>query len=184
MNIRKWVAGLGAFAVTSVGFTFLGAPAQAADTSTTFTLSAAGGLTVSAPGSASITGGATDVGTLSGSLGTTTVSDLRGALAGSWTATVSSTDFTTGTASANETIVKANVAYWSGAATASSGTAVRVPGQVDALAKQSLSSSRTAFAATGTVGNNSTSWAPTLVVTVPAQAVVGTYSGTVTHSVA
>ncbi|MEU9047606.1 MULTISPECIES: hypothetical protein [unclassified Kitasatospora] len=57
------------------------------------------------------------------------------------------------------------------------------PGESSASAAQSLSSSRTAFASTGS-GNNSTSWAPTLVVNVPAAAVRGTYTATVTHSVA
>ncbi len=183
MNVRKCIAGAATVALAGLGFGFLGT-AQAAETATTFTLTATGGLTISAPASAAIAGGGTDVGSLTGSLGTTTVSDQRGALAGAWTASVGSSDFTTGSGSANETIAKSNVAYWSGAATASSGTAVRVPGQATEALKASLSASVTAFSATGTVGNNSTSWAPTLVVTVPAQAVVGTYAGTVTHSVA
>ena len=42
----------------------------------------------------------------------------------------------------------------------------------------------TAMSLTGGAGSNSASWNPTLVVNVPAAAVAGTYSGTVTHSVA
>jgi hypothetical protein len=61
---------------------------------------------------------------------------------------------------------------------------VRVPGQATALLAQSLSASRTAFSASATVGNNTTTWNPTLVVTLPSDAVAGLYSGTVTHSVA
>jgi hypothetical protein len=34
------------------------------------------------------------------------------------------------------------------------------------------------------VGNNTTTWNPTLIVTIPSTAVAGTYTGTVTHSVA
>jgi hypothetical protein len=37
---------------------------------------------------------------------------------------------------------------------------------------------------TAGVGNNSAAWNPTLVVTAPAAAVTGLYTGTVTHSVA
>jgi hypothetical protein len=34
------------------------------------------------------------------------------------------------------------------------------------------------------VGDNSASWNPTFIVSLPAAAVVGTYTGTVTHSAA
>jgi hypothetical protein len=157
------------------------APADAAQ-GVTFTLTA-GSLTVSDPANKSLGSVATGTASVSNTLGSTTVTDARGALLGTWTASVSSTDFTTGAASADETITKDLVSYYSGAATASSGTAVRVPGQLTALLAQDLSASRTAFSATGVVGNNSTTWDPTVVVSIPADAVVGTYSGTVTHSV-
>lgn len=159
----------------------LAAPAGAAQ-GVTFTLTA-GALQVSDPADKSLGSVATGTASISNTLGNTTVTDNRGALLGTWTASVSSTDFTTGTATADETITKDNVAYYSGLATASSGTAVRVPGQATALASQSLSASRTAFSATGVVGNNSTTWVPTVVVTIPSDSVAGTYSGTVTHSV-
>jgi hypothetical protein len=157
-------------------------PASASTTTTTFTLTA-GALTVTAPAAADLGTGA--VGSpISASLGNVTVADNRGTLLGSWTASVSSTDFTTGAASANETIGRANVTYWSGAATATTGTAVRVPGQLLAANAVALSESRTAFSATGAVGANTTTWQPTVVVTPPAAAVVGAYTGTITHSVA
>lgn len=101
----------------------------------------------------------------------------------SWTATVSSTDFTTGSATAPETIAKASISYWSGPVTASSGIATRTPGQLTSLLAESLSVTRTAFSAVSLV-ETSTSWNPTIVVAIPAAAVAGTYSGTVTHSVA
>lgn len=159
------------------------APAGAADTTATFTLSA-GALSVSAPASAALGSGATGSASLGAQLGAVSVTDARGALLGSWTASASSTDFTTGTATADETIGKANAAYWSGAATASSGTAVFLPGQAAALNAQDMSTARTAFSASGTVGNNSASWNPTVTVTIPSAAVAGTYSATITHSVA
>jgi hypothetical protein len=158
-------------------------PARAADTTTTFSL-AAGALSISAPASSDLGSGSTGGGTLSAQLGTVTVTDSRGALLGTWTASVSSTDFTTGGATANETVAKGQVTYWSGAATASSGTAVFTPGQAAAANAQALSVARTAFSATAIVGNNSASWNPTVTVNVPAAAVAGTYTGTITHSVA
>ena len=157
------------------------APADAAQ-GVTFTLTA-GALTVSDPANKSLGSVATGTATVSSTLGNTTVSDARGALLGAWTASVSSTDFTTGTATADETIAKAQVDYYSGLATATSGTAVFVPGQATALNAEALSASRTAYSATGVVGNNSATWVPTVVVNIPADSVAGTYSGTITHSI-
>ncbi|HVF04206.1 MAG TPA: hypothetical protein VNA20_05145 [Frankiaceae bacterium] len=171
-----------ALSIASTGSLLLAAtPADAAQ-GVTFTLTA-GALTVSDPANKSL--GSVDTGTasISSTLGNTTVTDGRGALLGSWTATVSSTDFTTGTATAEETIAKGQVDYYSGVATASTGTAVRVPGQATALNKEALGASRTAFSATGVVGNNTATWVPTVVVNIPSGAVAGTYSGTITHSV-
>jgi hypothetical protein len=173
------VAGVGvAVAASSV------APAHAEDTDVTFELTAAGGLSISAPATADLGSAATNAGALSGSLGTVTVTDERGALLATWTAAVSSTDFTTGGGTEAETIAASDVSYWSGLATATSGTVVAVPGQLTALLAQDLGTARTAFSTTAAVGNNSVSWNPTVVVAVPAAAVVGTYSGTITHSVA
>lgn len=163
---------------------FVPLDAHGADTDTTFTLSAAGGLSISAPASVDLGSAATNAGTLSAQLGTVTVTDDRGALNGSWTVSVSSTDFTTGGATADETVANDDVSYWSGLATASSGVMVAVPGQPLAVNAVALDVSRTAFSATGVIGNGSLSFNPTVVVNIPAAAVVGSYSGTVTHSVA
>jgi hypothetical protein len=160
----------------------LAAPSADAAQGVTFTLTA-GLLQVSDPANTSLGSVATGTATVSSQLGSVTVSDARGALLGTWTASVASTDFTTGGATADETIAKASVDYWSGVATATSGTAVRVPGQATALLAQTMAASRTAYSATGVIGNNSTTWNPTVVVNIPAQAVAGTYSGTVTHSI-
>ncbi|MFL5797673.1 MAG: hypothetical protein ACJ77A_07030 [Actinomycetota bacterium] len=163
---------------------FAGAlPAHAAGTTTTFSL-VAGSLSISAPASKSLGSGATGGGTVSAQLGTVTVTDGRGTLLGSWTSSVSSTDFTTGGATTDETIAKAAATYWSGPATASTGVGTFTPGQATSGNAQDLSASRTAFSASVLVGNNSASWNPTVTITVPASAVAGTYSGTITHSVA
>ena len=101
-----------------------------------------------------------------------------------WTATVASGDFTTGHASASETISKAYVSYWSGPVTASTGLGIRAPGQLTAVNAVPLTNPVTAFSLQAVVLGTSTSWNPTVVVSVPAAAVAGTYTGTVTHSVA
>ena len=173
----------GLLLATTLALAALALPAAADTTTTTFTLSG-GALSISVPASKNLGSAATGASTLSSQLGTVTVTDERGALAGSWTATVASTDFTTGGATTDETVAKSSVTYWSGAATSTSGTAVRVPGQATSANAQALGSSRTAFSATGVIGNNTTAWNPTLTVNIPSAAVAGTYSGTVTHSVA
>ena len=182
--MRKQLVAL-TIAGTALAGIFAAPAAQAEDTTTTFVLSAAGGLSITVPASTELSAGtATNAGSLTSQLGAVSVTDQRGALLTSWTASVTSTDFTTGTATAAETIAKAAVAYASGAATATVGTGVFTPGQATTPLAQALSVSRTAFAATAAVGNNSATWNPTVVVTIPATAVVGTYSGTITHSAA
>lgn len=158
-----------------------GGQAWAGDTSTTFQV-AAGGLSVSVPMSKDL-GSGVPGGTISSQLGTVTVTDSRAQLVAAWTATVSATAFTTGGGTPAETIANSSVNYWSGPATATSGLGVFTPGQLTALLAQSLSTSRTAFTLTAGTGNNTASWNPTLVVNVPAAAVAGTYTGTVTHTV-
>ena len=178
--MRKRIA-LALTLATAGSLVMLAAPANATQ-GVTFTLTA-GSLVVSDPSAKSIGTVASGSASVSSTLGSVTVTDGRGALLGTWTASVASTDFTTGGATANETISKSLVDYWSGAATASSGTAVFVPGQLLALNKVALGSAQTAFSATGVVGVNSATWNPTLVVNLPSNAVTGTYSGTITNSV-
>lgn len=176
-----------AFAATALAATSaVLVPANAdttGDTTTTFTLTA-GLLAITAPGSKDLGSGATGTSTLSAQLGAVSLTDARGALLGSWTTSVSSTDFTTGGATANETIAKANADYWSGAATATSGVGTFTPGQLLSLNKVTLGASRTAFSAAVVVGNNTATFNPTVIINVPAAAVAGDYTGTITHSIA
>ena len=186
MQIRKKLGVLAAG--TSLALSSLAAaamPALAADTTTTFTLTG-GALTISAPASSNLGSWANNAANASAQLGAVAVSDLRGALLGTWTATAAATDFATGTATPDETILNEEVDYWSGTATTATGTAVRVPGQASAAVAAPLAdpTNVTAFTATGTVGNNTTEWNPTLVINLDGSQVAGTYSGTVTHSVA
>jgi hypothetical protein len=161
-------------------------PADAAtsgSTTTTFIVTG-GALSITVPASTVALGSGAPGGTITSQLGAVQVSDLRALLVAAWTASVTSTSFTTGGGTTAETVANSSVSYWSGAATATTGTATFTPGQATAGAAQTLAASRTAFAASAGVGNNSATWNPTLIVTLPAQAVTGTYTGTVTHSVA
>jgi hypothetical protein len=150
--------------------------AHAADTVTTFSLTA-GLLSVTAPEDAALADAATGAASLSGSLGTVQVTDARGSTAG-WGATAASTSFT---GSGLSVIPNGEVNYASGAATAFTGVVTPVPGNLG-LATD-MDPAVTAFSGTVAVGNNSVSWAPTLTVDLPANALAGDYSGTITHSV-
>ena len=182
--------------VSGIGLATLGGlmtPAGAADTTATFTLTAAGGLAVTAPTSADLGTAATGAAALAAvQLGEVEVADTRGAFLGAWTASVTSSDFITEdyltaehtTPGAEETIEKANADYFSGAATSSSGTAVYTPGQPLAANAVDMSASRTAFSASAVVGNGAAAWNPTVTINIPSDAVAGAYEGTITHSVA
>lgn len=159
-------------------------PADAATsgaTTTTFTVSG-GALSITVPASTVNLGSAAPGGTITAQLGAVAVTDARALLVAAWTGSVTATAFTTGGGTTAETVANSSVTYWSGAATGTTGTATFTPGQANAGAAQTMAVSRTAFTATAGVGDNSATWNPTLVVTLPAQAVVGTYTGTVTHS--
>jgi hypothetical protein len=112
------------------------------------------------------------------------VTDNRGMASASWTATVTGTTFTTGSGTGPETIPLTKVAYWSGPATATTGTGAFTPGQANAGAAVNLTTPRAAFSLTSGTSITSASWNPTLSVSVPAAAVAGTYTATITHSVA
>lgn len=165
-----------------VGALALPASAAPGDTTTTFTLTG-GALNLSAPANAALTAGGIGA-NASGSLGDVSVTDARGALVAAWTATAVSTDFKTGAGAAAQTVGKALVDYWSGPSTAFTGVSVALPGQPLAANAVPMDAAKTAFSLVAGVGNNSTTWAPTLVVKVPATAVAGAYTGTITHSVA
>jgi hypothetical protein len=158
----------------------LATPAMAAttgDTTVNFTLTG-GLLSVTVPASATLgsalTGG---VATPSGALGVVTVADGRGGVA-AWTATVTTTSFTSAE-NIGLPVLPAGVSYAPGSPTASTGIAIFTPGIAGAIG-----ATKAAIVTTGVSGNNSLSWNPTITVAVPASAIVGTYSGTITHSVA
>jgi hypothetical protein len=181
MRFRKTFLPIAAAVVAVTGFAT--APASAAptgDTSTTFDVNA-GTLDITVPATATIGSGAPGT-TISGQLGAVTVSDTRATDPADWEATVTSTDFTTGAATAAETVAATDVDYSSGPATATTGNGTFTPSLTPAPLDNTTP--LTAFTHTGGTGVNSATWNPTLAIHVPLANVAGTYTGTVTHSVA
>ncbi|GAA0412501.1 hypothetical protein GCM10009530_76280 [Microbispora corallina] len=151
------------------------APADAADTTVTFTVTS-GALTITAPAGPVSLGSTTAGNTVSGPLGVVTVTDARGGTPTSdWTARVSSTAFV----GPSDTIPASAATYTPGSGTLVVGNGTLTPG-----APGSLSAQRIAMTYTGGTGNSQANWSPTLAVAVPLAVGLGTYTGTVTHSVA
>lgn len=167
---------LGVLAVTASAIALLPATsATAADTETTFTLSG-GALTLTAAESAALGNTASGDTSVTGQLGTVSVTDARGGVVG-WGASAASEDFTHSTANAGST--STGITYTGGAVT-ESGTVTIADGTTTAL----TAAPAAVATATGVNGNNTASWNPTLDVTLPSSALAGAYSATVTTSVA
>jgi hypothetical protein len=141
----------------------------------TFTVNS-GALSMSAPVSVDLGSGAPGT-TISGSLGAVSVTDDWALLSASWTATAASTDWTTGGATPTETIPATDVGYDPGSITTT--------GVITATGTPITLSGTPAPVVTGTngVGDNTATWNPAISVAVPASAVGGTYTGTLTQSV-
>lgn len=142
------------------------------------------GLTISVPANASLGTVAAGSSQVSGSLGPVTVSTGISTGSGGWVATVSSTGFTTGSGTSSETISNSAVSYASGVVTAVTGLAANLC--TPQLIGQSLGTARTAMSCSGLslLSATSVTWRPTLTVSLSPSAVAGTYTGTITHSVA
>jgi hypothetical protein len=169
------LAAVTATALAAVAATAVPAMASGSPTTTTFSLSA-GALSVSAPGTANLGTAAVGATSISGQLGSVTVTDNRGLLVGTWTASVVSTDFVNGTS----TIPAGNALYTAGLATTTGTVTLAVPG----LGVLSNSTPVVAQASVSLLGSDTATWNPTILVTLPTTAVAGTYTATITHSVA
>jgi len=147
--------------------------AHAADTTTTFELEG-GSLIIDSPETANL--GTADTGddSLDGSLGENTVTDARGVTLG-WVANVSSSSFV---GSTGTTILASQAAYAPGDVS-SDGIVTATAGDGGAMAAPQL-----AVTATEASGNNTATWTPQVTVTLPAEALAGVYTATITHSVA
>jgi hypothetical protein len=151
------------------------AAGPSASTTVTFTVTT-GALTITAPAASNLGSGAPGT-TISAPLGAVTVTDARALVSATWTATVASTAFTTGGVTTPETIPAADLTYNPGAITTTgiittTGTAVTLSDAAQPV-----------VTGTAGVGNNTASWDPTIAVAVPAAAVAGLYTGTLTESV-
>jgi hypothetical protein len=162
-------------------------PAQAGpglpeDTTVTFTVTT-GTLTITAPATVALPDGAPGT-TITGPVGPVTVTDNRALLAAAWTATASATAWTTGGATSAETIPVSRVGYAVGPITTTgtiTATGTSLPAGV--VAGDLSGTAQPVVTGTAGVGDNSATWDPTLSVAVPASAVGGAYTGTITHSV-
>jgi hypothetical protein len=147
------------------------------DPNTTITFAVTtGSLTMTAPAAANLGSGAPGT-TISGLVGPDVVTDNRAALSATWTVTASSTDFTTGAATPTETIPAGDATYAPGTifttgTVTATGTSITLSGGAQTVVTGSGS------------GNNTATWNPTIAVAVPASAVGGAYTGTLTQSVA
>lgn len=190
-------------AATAVAASFLamgmGGMAQASDTEVSFTVDAnTSGLSISQSGStATLLDGvsnpifnAAGAETVSGTLPTTTVTDVRGTLAGAWTVTVSGEDWVHQT-DGSQTIDQSNGHVYLDAATLGALTTA-LGGALDGMILTSaelnvgvndLTSSYTLMAGTTTLGDGSVDFTPTIDVTIPSGSVAGVYSATVTQTV-
>jgi hypothetical protein len=134
-------------------------------------------LSITVPASADL--GTTAPGrSISAALGIVEVTDNRTSPV-DWTATVSSTDFTTGDATAAETIPVADAEYLISGFTGTTGSATLTPASVTVMS----GSSQDVVAATNVVEDNSASWNPQIEISVPDGAIDGDYTATITQSV-
>ena len=150
--------------------------ATASDTPVTVEVTG-GGLTISAPtqsvnlGSVVTSNNDQVVRAL---LGNVAVTDNRAGTAG-WTATASATDFTGPQTISTSTF--GSVVYTAPQATVT-GTATVTPST-----ESTLYPGGRVQDATNVNGSNTATWDPTIAVTIPANALAGTYATSITHSV-
>ena len=93
------------------------------------TVEPVGFLSISVPATAALPAVAPGT-TASARLGAVTVTDNRALGSASWTATVTGTAFVAGSGTGPQTIPLADVTYWSGPATATSGSGTFTPGSL------------------------------------------------------
>ncbi len=173
MKLLKPFIVLAAAAALATGMAMPAFADTTGDTATTFTLDAAGGLSLTVAADAALVDGSSGDASVSGPLDPVGVTDLRGSIAG-WTVSAVSSTFNYGAVS-----VSTGVAYDSGTVTHT--------GQVTAAssgATVDVTTIGAVVAGTEAVGNNTANFTPTLTVSLPSTALAGDYTGTVTTSVA
>jgi uncharacterized repeat protein (TIGR01451 family) len=116
-------------------------------------------------------------GTAAAGLGNVTVTDNRALAGGSWTATVSSSNFLN-TVTSGDLIQAGNASYLINALVTTTGSATFTPTPVTVLS----GSPQAVVTATGANGDNSATWDPQIQVSVPSTAVIGIYAAIITQS--
>ncbi|GAA1261466.1 hypothetical protein GCM10009665_58990 [Kitasatospora nipponensis] len=146
----------------------------AADPSTTVTFTVtSGALSLSVPASANLGSGAPGT-AISAPIGPVTVTDDRALLSASWTVTAAETDFANGAS----TIPATKATYSTGTVTTTGTITITTTAVTLSNAAQAV------VTGSAGVGDNTASWDPTVAVNVPVGAIGGTYTGTLTQSVA
>lgn len=175
----KIIASAAALFIGGAGVLTLAAPAFADTASNTpVTVEVTGGdLIISAPTQSVDLGSvvtSVSVQTVRALLGNVTVTDDRGGTAG-WTASASATDFTgpqtISTSAFGLVVYTAPQATVTGVATVTPST------------QSTLNPGGRVQDGTNVHGSNAATWDPTIAVTIPASALAGTYSTSITHSV-
>jgi hypothetical protein len=138
----------------------------------TFTVTS-GALTLSTPASAVLGSGAPGT-TIAAPIGPCTVTDDRALVSASWNVSASETDFANGAS-----IIPAGDASYTPGTITTTGTITVTP-----ITVQLSNTAQVVLDASAGVGDNTASWNPTIAVNVPPSAVGGTYTGTLTQSVA
>lgn len=160
-------------ALSVAGALVLAGPASAADTDVTVQV-AAGSLSISAPTGPVSLGtpeASAAVQSVNAELGDVTVTDNRGGIAG-WTATAIASAFRGGPSAG------LLISYATPTAVVTGATAT-----VTAADSSDLFVSSNVQTASAVSGAHAAVWNPTVTVTLPAGARVGTYTSTITHSV-
>ncbi|MEV6023077.1 hypothetical protein [Streptomyces sp. NPDC052036] len=159
----------------------LACPASASAEDTPVTLEVTGGgLGITVP-AGPVDLGATNVSsspqTVTNQLGNVTVTDQRGGTAG-WIVTAQAVDFV-GPNNSTISVSAPNSSTYHAPQASVIGSATVTPSDLSPMYPPGPV--QTATAVTGT---NSATWNPTISITVPANSLAGTYTSTITHSVA
>jgi hypothetical protein len=188
--MRRTIA-LSAVAALTAGLGLIAAGPASASSNVTFSVSA-GTLSISEPDTS---GGPMNLGTatssavgttVQGAVGSTTITDNRGSLAG-WTVKIGSTDFSD-SATPADVIAASKASAWApatgtGAPTVTSGIAVVTNTHISAATGLTLANTPASFMTATTTGSNVVTYNPNLTITIGSSVVSGTYNGTVTQTV-
>lgn len=141
---------------------------------TAVTLAASGGATSILPGAS-----------VSGSLGTTSVDDTRGSSTG-WTASIAAGNFVSGANTipvGNASVTVTALANTTLPTTCGLGGVLTFPVAAQALTTTAAQVAQCAGVNGAVVGTSAADWTSTVTLTIPSNAVSGTYTSTVTQSV-